>query len=62
MMKLSRSHRKPQYLPLSPFLVLHRIRNPRPHRLTNPLRFPQRIPRRNPLRQLLRGLTRSPSC
>ena len=57
MMRSLHSHRHPQLLPLTPFLLLHQLRNPSPHRLTNPLRplsrpLP-RCPRRNPLRLLI---------
>ena len=50
MMKSSLLPRSPQLLPLTPFLLLHRLRNPLPHRMTNPLRPPCRIPHRDPLR------------
>ena len=59
MMKLLHSHKNKYNLPLSAFLILHRSRNPQPHKLTNPLRFPHRIPRRNPLRMLQVSLIRS---
>ena len=58
MMKSSHLPNHPHLLPLTPYLILHRLRNPLPHRLTNPLRPPCRIPHRDPLRHLRRILHR----
>ena len=60
MMKSLHSHKHQYQLPLSQYLLLHRLRNPSPHRLTNPLRplfrpLP-RQPHRNPRRILMRLL------
>lgn len=56
MMRSLHSYRHPQLLPLTPFLLLHRLRNPLPHRLTNPLRPLSRPLPRHPRRRLPRIL------